>query len=121
MNIPDHLLRVEEFSLKDRIKEYKEALEASRGVLESMKLSDDASWAERLGSRDDVLEAKNIIEQSLARVTASISLEELKEAVSSGYLSDAEAKVFVTHKAEQEFKQTTQDKASYSSTGKQSQ
>lgn len=86
-----HTVRNGDGSLNHRVSEYLETLSAYKNVQFSMKHAKDPEWEDTLGHQEDIEQAEQILEHSLSRVVRMINQSEIKEALSLGLMSEAQA------------------------------
>ena len=117
MSETPHTFHVGDGSLRHRIDEYLAALEAYGNVLTSQQFADDPEWSDTLGHKEDIAEAEKVLKHSLARVTKTIDVEELREALSQGLINEEQAQKFSQLKQTQEFELFQKNKRHSQSSG----
>jgi len=91
MNDTAYITRNHDGSLRSRIDEYLDTLSQYQNVQSSMKHSSDPEWVDVLGEKEDIQQADKILKNSMTRITDMISQNEIKEALTQGFMTEAQA------------------------------
>ncbi len=89
-----HISRNGDGSLRHRVDEYLATVDAYNNVQHSKKYMNDPEWSETLGHMEDIEQAENILEQSLSHFTDLIDQQDLKLALSQGFMTEEQARNF---------------------------
>ena len=100
-----HISRNGDGSLRHRVDEYLATLEAYNNVQYSKKFMNDPEWSDTLGHKEDIERAEKVLEQSLSHFTSLIDAQDLKLALTRGFLTEDQAKEFSQAKVQMEFGQ----------------
>lgn len=73
-----------------RIFALRSVLTARSEVYESMIYADDSAWAQTLGSRAEIEDAKQVVDDSLAIAATDFQKDEFKRALDEGLITDGE-------------------------------
>ncbi|SET71398.1 hypothetical protein [Thalassotalea agarivorans] len=90
-------------SLQSKARAYQKASAAHRDIENSMEHADaDNDWAQRLGSAQELQDAKKIIENSRIQAARSFTTEDIQEATEQELISEQEARqlIAIRRKAE---------------------
>ena len=102
--MPDivHTFTPKDNSLSERVSAYQRVYHDFANVTASMECVDDKDWADRLGDREEVAEAYEVLQNSLQMAFDSIEQSELAEAKKQGLMSDKDVREFIQTKRRQE-------------------
>ena len=93
-----HFYHPNDDSLEEKIKAYKEAFKAWQNIEASFRFHDEQEWSDRLGSKEDLLKAKEITENSLDRAASGLSNSEIQLAVDRNLVSNQESEYLLSQK-----------------------
>jgi len=91
-----HFYNPKDDSLDERIHAYKEAFRAWQNVEASFRFHDEQEWSDRLGSKEDLLKAKEITENSLDRAVSGLSNSEIQLAIDKDLISSQESEYLLS-------------------------
>ena len=106
--MPDsaHINLSSENTLQSKADDYRKASKAHSDIESSIKHADqDNDWAQKLGSGQELQDAKRIIENSRIQAARSFSNEELQEAKEQELITHKEAKQVIAIKRKSEMKE----------------
>jgi len=105
-----HFYNPKDDTLDERIRAYKEAFLAWQNVEASLRFHDQQGWEDRLGSKEDLLIAKEITENSLSKAVSGLSHSEMKLAVDKQLISSQESEYLLSQQKElNKFKDNKED------------
>lgn len=87
MSTHSHIFTPANNSLQARIEALKDVLKASRNIKLSLELSGNNDWGNRLGSPEELHQAKDITQRSLDMAIKELSLSDLQQAKQQGLIS----------------------------------
>lgn len=93
-----HIYNPQDDSLTERIRAYRVVHQDYLNAEASLKFSDDDTWADTLGSREEVSQAHKIGIHSLQIATEAIKRKELVQAKEEGLLSKDEVDEIIENK-----------------------
>jgi hypothetical protein len=91
-----HFYNPKDDSLDERIHAYKKAFLAWQNIEASFRFHDEQEWSDRLGSKEDLLKAKEITESSLNRAASGLSNSEIQLAVDRNLVSSQESEYLLS-------------------------
>ncbi|MGL1959458.1 MAG: hypothetical protein OCD00_19435 [Colwellia sp.] len=91
-----HFYNPKDDSLDERIHAYKKAFLAWKNIEASFRFHDEQEWSDRLGSKEDLLKAKEITENSLDRATSGLSNAEIQLAIDKDLVSSQESEYLMS-------------------------
>lgn len=110
--------------LTSRVDALRDVFSAYENIEASESVKDKKEWSERLGSDDEIANAKEIIVKSLAKAQESFSKEDFNEALKQNLISAEEMKKIISAKNLNEMRekrsQQSSSKAQKSKSRKQS-
>gem|GEM_PF-6428787 len=77
-------------SLEERAKAYQEAFKAWQNIEASFHFHDQQGWEDRLGSKEELQSAMNVIQNTLNKAMGSFSIEELSLLADKGLIAQNE-------------------------------
>lgn len=89
-----HTFNPTDDSLQARVSAYRATVEAYKAAKRSLNRLDNPEWRDRLGDKEEVLEALQIARNSLILAYQSLSKGDIQKAESSGLLSESESKEY---------------------------
>ncbi len=95
-----HFYNPKDASLEEKLRVYKEAFQQWQNIGASFKFNDEQEWSDRLGSKNDLLKAKEITEKSLNMAVSSLSHSEVKLAVDRKLMSESETEYLLSEQKE---------------------
>ena len=119
MSIFPHLYHPSSSELKERIRSFKIVLDSYRNLEASLKTRDDQASADRLGTPDELSEAKIIISNSLDMAAKSLQKSEIQQAQAKGWLDSEDTKLITRLDRLNEMKAQRQQKQGQSDSQKQ--
>ncbi len=99
-----HIFTPKDDSLFERVSAYKSVAKDYFNVEASIKFADDERWLDTLGEKQEIEQARKIMQNSLKMATDKISLDEIKQAKERGFINQGELIEFVQKKRQQEMK-----------------
>ncbi|CAC9616076.1 hypothetical protein [uncultured Gammaproteobacteria bacterium] len=117
-----HIFTPKNDSLFERVPAYKSIAKDYSNVEASIKFADDEKWSDTLGEKEEIEQARKIMQDSLKMATDKISLDEIKQAKDQELINQGELIEFVKNKRLQEMKSSREksQKSSNSHSQKQS-
>jgi hypothetical protein len=91
-----HFYNPKDDSLDERIHAYKEAFLAWQNIEASFRFHDEQEWSDRLGSKEDLLKAKEITENSLDMAASGLSNSEIQIAIDKDIISSQESEYLLS-------------------------
>lgn len=77
-------------SLADRVQYFRSATDALKNIQRSADYMDNHEWADRLGDREDVEDAKQIIEKTHRMATSALEYDDFDELEERGLMTKRE-------------------------------
>ena len=105
-----HIFHPKNASFGERIRSYKDVLEAYRNLQASFEYSDDKNWADRLGTAEELSHAEVVIKNSLKAATDFIMPSEIVEAIGKGLLTSDDAELIERIERQHEMQSLRSDK-----------
>jgi len=99
-----HTFTPNDNSLPERVRAYQRVHNDFNNINSSMGHINDKEWADRLGDKEDVEKAFEILQNSLHIAVGSIDQSELSQVKEQGLMSDKEVRGFIQAKRQQEMK-----------------
>ncbi|CAC9562192.1 hypothetical protein [uncultured Gammaproteobacteria bacterium] len=117
-----HIFTSKDDSLFECVSTYKSVAKDYSNVEASIKFADDEKWSDTLGEKEEIEQARKIMQDSLKMATDKISLDEIKQAKDQELINQGELIEFVKNKRLQEMKSSREksQKSSNSHNQKQS-
>lgn len=117
-----HIFTSKDDSLFECVSTYKSVAKDYSNVEASIKFADDEKWSDTLGEKEEIEQARKIMQDSLKMATDKISLDEIKQAKDQELINQGELIEFVKNKRLQEMKSSREksQKSSNSHSQKQS-
>ncbi len=117
-----HIFTPKDDSLFECMSTYKSVAKDYSNVEASIKFADDEKWSDTLGEKEEIEQARKIMQDSLKMATDKISLDEIKQAKDQELINQGELIEFVKNKRLQEMKSSREksQKSSNSHNQKQS-
>ena len=112
----EHIYNPADSSLEARIEALKQVLNAWREVKINLENVQNSRYSDQLGSEEQVMEAKTVIDNSIKKASIDLDNEAIQKAREHGQLSSDDVKDFVIARREQEMSdfQESQDSTSHS-------
>ena len=93
-----HTFTPNDNSLPERVSAYQRVHKDFNNINSSMEHMNDKEWADRLGDKEDIEKAFEILQNSLHKAVDSIKQSELAQVKEQGLMSDKEMREFVQSK-----------------------
>jgi hypothetical protein len=100
---------------------YKSVAKDYSNVEASIKFADDEKWSDTLGEKEEIEQARKIMQDSLKMATDKISLDEIKQAKDQELINQGELIEFVKNKRLQEMKSSREKSKKSSNSHNQKQ
>lgn len=91
-----HFYSPKDDSLEERLRAFQGAYQAWLDVEASFHFYDQEGWEDRLGSKEDLLSAKEIAENTLDMAVLGLSGSEIEMAIDQRLISEGEADYFLS-------------------------
>ena len=105
-----HIFHPKNASFGERIRSYKEVLDAYSNLQASREHMDDKSWADRLGTEEELTNAEVVIKNSLKKAMDFVMPAEIVEAIGKGLLSSDDAELIERIERQSEIQSFREDK-----------
>lgn len=109
-----HIFNPADASLKAKASAWKKVERSYNDLQKNQARMHDKSWAKRIGSEQELIQASQIIQHSLGKAAVSFKKEELKQAQQAGLLSskDIESIIVLQRKAQMQSRSNSKQKDS---------
>lgn len=105
-----HIYHPKNASFDERIRSYKDVLDAYSNLQASRAYMEDQEWADRLGTEKDMSHAEIVIKNSLKVATDFVMPSEIVEAIGKGLLTSEDAKLIEQIERQQEMQSIREEK-----------
>ncbi len=116
-----HIFTSKDDSLFECVSTYKSVAKDYSNVEASIKFADDEKWSDTLGEKEEIEQARKIMQDSLKMATDKISLDEIKQAKDQELINQGELIEFVKNKRLQEMKSSREKSKKSSNSHNQKQ
>ena len=89
---------------------YKQALDAYRSLETGTGMTLDEEWADRLGTPQELIDAEEVLTNSLKMASKSVTKDDMHKAKTTGWLDEEDLQLIARIEREQEMKELREDK-----------
>ena len=108
--VASHIYNPINITFEERMRSYKSALSAYRSVEISARNMGDTDWADRIGTEQELDDARTILSNSLALAAKSVSANEVRKAEKIGWLDADDMKLITRFERLQEIQEQRKSK-----------